>query len=104
MKNITPALQTFLLNTAPLEFNRVDLCTIELANGDFLYVNWGGNINITYNGNTFYAAQYGTWERGAFTGTATFRPSAGSMDLTALMSTTGPDAVYYPGTTTTLLE
>lgn len=104
MKIITPALQTFLLDTAPLEFNRVDLCTIELSNGDFLYVNWGGNINITYNGNTYYSAQFGTWERGPFTGTAAFRPSAGSMDLTALMNTQGPNAVYYPGTTTTLLE
>jgi hypothetical protein len=104
MKTITPALQTFLLDTAPLEFNRVDLCTIALSNGDTLRVLWGGNVNITYGGNTYYAAEYGTWERGPYSNSATYRPGGGSMNLTALMNTQGEDAVYYPGTTTTLLE
>ena len=104
MKTITPALQTFLLSTAPLNFRRADLCTIELSNGDSLYVTWGAGRDIDYGGNTFYISKYGSWERGPFSNSAEYRPKAGSMDLTALMNTVGPNAVYYPNTTTTLLS
>jgi hypothetical protein len=105
MKTISTALQTYLLTTATLYgTNRADLISIALSNGDTLNVVSGANTNIKYSGTTYYASQYGTWERGAFSNSAEYRPNAGSMQLTALLGTTGVNTVYYPGTTTTLLS
>ena len=105
MKTISTALQTYLLTTATLYgTNRADLISIALSNGDTLNVVSGANTNIKYSGTTYYASQYGTWERGAFSNSAEYRPNAGSMQLTALPGTTGVNTVYYPGTTTTLLS
>jgi len=84
--------------------NRAELITITLTNGDVFHVLDGTNGNITYDGITFYSAQYGSWTRGPFENQASFRPESQRMTMEALLSKSGPDVVYYPGTTTTLLS
>jgi hypothetical protein len=98
MKNISAALQAFLLGNTV--FNRADLIQITLPNGVNLNVLFGTNIDITYQGVTYYCSKYGAWERGAFTNEATFRMSAGVWDLRALIK----ESVNYPGTTTPLMQ
>jgi len=98
MKNISPALQSFLLDNS--EFGRADLIAIDLPNGTTLNVLSGNNTDITYLGTTYYCSRLGAWQRGAFKNSASFQITAGSMQLTAYI----PESVSYPGTTTPLMQ
>jgi Phage conserved hypothetical protein BR0599 len=108
-KTITPALQAFFLQNGldGSGFNRADLITVELTNGDSLYAVGHNNLTITYGGNTYQPSVYGTWERGSFSNEATYRPNPNKMQLRALFPTT-PDidqpVIYYPGTTTPMMS
>ena len=106
MKTISTALQSFLLQptlkdgtTLVDAFGRADLISIQLPSQDYINVVYGTNIDITYAGTTYYTSRYGSWERGAFTNTAEFRPNAQSWSLTALL----PESIAYPNTTTPLM-
>ena len=97
MKNISSQLIDFFLSTA--SFQMADLITISLINGQNIYAVYGTNIDITYNSITYYASQYGAWERGEITSESSFRPDSQKMKLTVLAEGT----VLYPGTSTPLM-
>jgi uncharacterized phage protein (TIGR02218 family) len=78
---------------------RADLITIVLPNGQTLCAT-SGQFDITVPTSlspltmtTFYANQYGVWERGAITSEAGFDLSSNTMDLTCVVQ---PDT-QYPG-------
>ena len=98
MKTISTALQNFLLDNTT--FQRADLITISLPNGQFLRVVYGTNQDITYLGNTYYTSKYGAWERGAYTNKAEFKPSSENFEITAFI----PETVMFPGTSTPLMQ
>ena len=98
-KTITTELQAFLLGNET--FGRADLISIAISNGTILNVVYGTNTDITYNGTTYYASRWGAWERGAFTNSAEYRPSASSMDLTALWQEA---TASFPNTTATFMQ
>lgn len=98
MKTISSALQAFLLGNTT--FNRADLISITLPNGQVLAVVFGTNTDITYSGTTYYASKLGAWERGPYSNDATFKINAKSMALSALIA----ESVLYPGTSTPLMQ
>src|ERR1039458_6833928 len=111
MKNISAALTAFLL--ANTVFGRADLIDILLPNGQSLHVVFGTNQDISYpdggytvsgyvaGGPTLYSAsRFGTWEREEYKNSASFRIASESMFLNGLI----PESVYYPGTTTPLMQ
>lgn len=64
---------------------------------------WGSNSGswvMNINNPTFYDTQYGSWQRGAYTSTASFKLSAGSLELSGFI----PESVMYPGTSTSLMQ
>lgn len=99
MKNISPALQNFLLNNT--SFNKADLIEISLPNGTSLNVVSGSNMDIPFGltNTIFYASKYGVWERGTVTSEASFQPKSNSMELRAIIKS----IVLYPNTTTSLM-
>ena len=97
MKKITPALLSFL--EANNLFYRADLFSIVLPNGDQINAT-NGQMDISWAGTTYYAAQNGAWDRGTVASVADFSLDSQSMELTVIADTD----IYYPGTTTPLMS
>lgn len=97
MKAITSELQS-LLNSRGALF-RADLISIALPNGDALNVT-NQQIDVTWGGTTYYATQYGAWDRGRITSKADFSLASESMALTLLAE----DSVLFPSTTTPMMQ
>ena len=105
MKQISSQLLGFLQSHTA--FNMADLITIELTNGTSLNVVSGANIDIVYGDpagqgstKTYYASQYGVWERGSITTEAAFSPKSNTVDLVADI----PSTVVFPGTSISLMS
>jgi len=94
----SPLLKSFLL--AHEGWGRADLISVAISNGLVIRSVYGTNVDIAYGGNTFYSSKYGAWERGPFANSAEYRPSANSMDVTALFQ---QDALF-PGTSSTMMQ
>jgi len=97
MKSLPAALLAFLQSHDDYGF--ADLFQITLPNGQTIYAT-SCQVDIVYSGHTYYASQYGTWERGVVTSEAGFDLRANDMPLTMIIDDTDDTLpVYYPGTT-----
>lgn len=73
---------------------RVDLLSVVLPNGQTLRAVIGGDGDIVWSGNPYYAVASGVWSRGAVTSAAMFGLSSHSLDLSVVAG----DTVTFPGT------
>lgn len=100
MKTLIPsALLAFMKSKNT--FGLANLFQIALTNGQVLRTT-DCQVNLTYGGNTYYASQYGAWERGVVKMKASFSLEADDVSLTAKVP--GDYQVYFPGTTIPLMQ
>jgi len=110
MKRLMPSsLITFLQSPAGQNCLRADLFVITLPTGAVIYAT-DGQLDITLPASTpgwapgtqqtFSAAQYGRWSRGAITSEAAFTPKANTMALTCIAQ----QNVAYPGRSLGILK
>jgi hypothetical protein len=87
MKNVTQTLLNWLMSVK--EYNRADLFTITLTNGQVIYATTA-QVPVTFQGNVYYPSKNGTWQRGAVQSEASFTPKSNSMSLTVSVDPLAP--------------
>ncbi len=78
---------------------RADLFEITMPNGQVIYAT-NQQIDVTWNGNTYYGSKFGAWERGKQTSVADFSLQSNSMTLTLTADT----SISFPGTSTPFMS